>query len=214
VSNKRTAKAGDSESRPRYVALYHAEVDSMAFKTLSPNAVWLLVQLKRAWRGSYENIMLPFAYVSWKLTFAAFSKARLELIEAGFLRVVKPGGLYKNPAVYALTEGWRGEVAKRLADNPEAGYLRGQRTKDGVKSVWYPAKKRRASIENAAKARAARATKKTAPRVRPVEPAPTKAAHPNPTLNKRQLERVRVAKLIENGDVFTRARDKGLRTRN
>ena len=154
----RSRKAGDQEAKPRYIALYHDEVDSMAYKTLSPNAVWLLVQIRRAWKGSNDRIELPFSRVSWRLKFGAFDKARTELVNAGFIRIVKQGGLLKNPNVYALANGWRGEVAKRLANDPDAGYTRNIRTKDGLKSVWYPARrgrKARATVKNLEKANAA-----------------------------------------------------------
>jgi hypothetical protein len=152
----------------------------MAFKTLSPNAVWLLVQLRRAWRGTNERIELPFARVSWRLTFKAFDKARRELVEAGFVRIVEPGGLFKHPAVYALVEGWRGEVAKRLAGEPGAGYLKNVRAKDGrFVSVWYPAKKLSESQENAARARAAKARKKTAKKKPARKPRPRRGLTPD-----------------------------------
>ena len=135
----------------------------MAGKTLSPAAVWLLVQIKKSWRGDDHNIELPFSAVSWKLTFKIFDKARHGLVEAGFIDIVNPGGRSPgglNSAVYALSDRWRGEVSKRLADDPEAGYLKNVRLKSGgAMSVWYPAKKRRTSAENAAKARAAKARK-------------------------------------------------------
>lgn len=54
---------------------------------------------------------MPFARVSWKLTYSAFDKARSELIEAGFIRIVNSGGLQyggeKNSAIYALSDEWQ-----------------------------------------------------------------------------------------------------------
>lgn len=133
----------------------------MAFKTLSPVAVWLLVQLRRAWRGSDLRIELPFSRVAWRLTFKAFDKARRELVAAGFVRIVDPGGLLKRPGVYSLVDGWRREAAKRLAADTAAGYTRNIRLKGGgLMSVWYPKKKGIASAVNAAKARAAKAKKR------------------------------------------------------
>jgi len=157
-------KRGEKAPTRRYVALYHAEIDSMAFKTLSPAAVWLLVQIRRAWRGSNDNIELPFSRVSWRLTYWTFDRARRELEEAGFLKIVDPGGRPRRPARYALVESWCSEVAKRLANEDGAGYFRNIRTKDGrLVSVWYPARRRRTSAENAATARAVKAGKVSGP---------------------------------------------------
>jgi len=188
----------------------------MAFKTLSPAAVWLLIQMRRAWRGNSDRIPLAFASVSWKLAFPAFDKARRELIEAGFLRVVNPGGLNegakKNAAVYApFYEGWRGEVSKRLAKDPEAGYVKEIRVKDkdgswrGI-SVWYPARRPSESQENLKKAAAAIARKKAGKKK---APAKSKKIYQTPKL---YLNRVRVAKLLENGIALGKARE--LRNRN
>jgi hypothetical protein len=159
----RGAKAGDPEGRPRYVALYHAETDSMAFKVLSPAAVWLLVQIRRAWRGSDLKIELPFAAVSWKLSFGAFKKARAELIEYGFVDLVNPGGLsvggQKNPSTYALSQRWRQkDLLERLA---ETGYVKEVRMKEGTRSVWYPARPLSESQENLKKALASIARKRS-----------------------------------------------------
>jgi hypothetical protein len=161
VSNKRTAKAGDSENRPRYVKLEHPTIDSMAFKVLSPAAVWLYVLLQRQYgKGGDQALVMPFSKVSWKLTFRQFDKARAELVKGGFIRVVDPGGLLKRPGVYALTDGWRAR-SKRLADDPQAGScvwrlsaLTGKR-----ENVWYPARPLSESQANAAKARAAKVKK-------------------------------------------------------
>ena len=152
-------KKGDREPGRRFVALYHDEVDSMPFKTLSPAALWLLVQIRRAWAGTNDNIKLPFARVSWRLCYSTFDRARRELVDAGFVRIIDPGGLLKRPAIYALSEAWR-EKAKALAHDDAAGRFVNVRTKDGrLVSVWQPVKKRRASAENAALARQAKATK-------------------------------------------------------
>jgi hypothetical protein len=201
-------KAGDSENRPRYVALFNDEIDSMAFKTLSPKAVWLLVQLRRAWRGNSDKIGLSFAAVSWKLRFSAFDKARRELVEAGFLRVVdpgrrSPGGL--NPAVYApFCEGWRGEVAERLAHDNQAGYVKEIRVKDKDGSwrhisVWYPARPRSER-------------QKAADNVRMAKMMKAKAAKKPARIPKVYLNRVRVAKLLEDRAALGKARE--LRNRN
>lgn len=199
-------KAGDSENKPRYVALYHSEMDSMAFKTLSPKAVWLLIQLRRAWRGNSDKIELPFSAVKWKLRFSAFDKARRELVEAGFLRVINPGGVSpagKNPAIYApFYEGWRGEVSKRLADDPKAGYCKDVRLKDGRRiSIWYPTRPRSESQKNADRVRMvkmskAKAGKKTAP-----EKKTQKGEIP-----KLYANRIRVANLLDGSSILRKGR--------
>jgi len=154
------AKTGDPEGRRRYVALYMDELDSMAGKTLSPAALWLLVQIRKAWRGDNHNLELPFARVSWKLAFKVFDRARRELVDAGFVDIVDPGGLSygakKNPAMYALSDRWK-EVSKKLMDDLDAMYeVRVPLKAGGSMSVWYPKRKRSESQQNADRARMAK----------------------------------------------------------
>jgi hypothetical protein len=128
-------------------------------------AFWLFAQIKKAWRGKDHEIELPFSRISWKLTFKVFVEARSELVEAGFIDIVNPGGRSpggKNPTIYALSERWK-EVSKRLMKNLDALYEVKVPLKDGGKmSVWYPKRKLSESQENLKKARVARAKKRAA----------------------------------------------------
>jgi hypothetical protein len=148
------AKSGDPEAHEQYVRILFKEIDSMAFKTLTSNAVWLYVQIQRSWRGSYAQLELPFSRVSWKLTYSVFDKARGELIEAGFIKIVNPGGLQyggeKNSAVYALSDEWK---TKRI-DTTSWYEKKIPMKAGGTMSVWYPHKKRKSSAANIAKGRA------------------------------------------------------------
>jgi hypothetical protein len=205
-------KAGDSEKRSPYVGLSNEQIDSMAFKTLSPNAVWLFVQIKRAWNGDDQRIALPFARVSWKLTFKAFDEARRELVQAGFVRIVSPGGLneggLRNAAVYALSDGWRGEVAKRLAKEDGTWYTKNVRSRDGrLVSIYYPARPRSGRQKAADRARMVKMSKAKGAK----KPALIKSKKKD-HIPKVYLNRVRVAKLLEDGGALGKARE--LRNRN
>jgi hypothetical protein len=136
-------------------------MDSMAFKTLSPNAVWLYIMLQRQYgKDGMSALVLPFSRVSWKFTFYAFSKARAELVQAGFIRVVEPGGLLRRPGIYALSDGWR-ERSKALADDPQAGRCvwRLNALTNKRESVWLPSRPCPELAANAARARQAKVIK-------------------------------------------------------
>ncbi len=145
-----------------YVRLNWNLIDSSAFKTLSPTAVWVYVMLLRQFnsrKGGYGHLILPFRDVSWKITFAAFKKSLRELEAGGFTWLVRQGGLkgqlsgFGGPSVYAagreskLSEKWR-DRSEALFNNPEAGKM--------IRGRWYPVKLLSESQINASKAREAR----------------------------------------------------------
>lgn len=161
--SRRKVKAGSESSQP-FIKVEWATMDNMAFKCLSPTAVWLWLQIRRQWRaedGGDNGLKLPYALVSWKLNFRAFKLARQELLNFGFIRLIKQGGLLRNPNVYAIREDWK-EKCKELAHDDDAGYyVWRQNTKTRKRyQVWYPKKRQRPkSRENAAIARAAKKPK-------------------------------------------------------
>jgi hypothetical protein len=143
-----------------YVRLPWKIIDSAAFKTLSPSAVWLYIQLLRQFKisGGYSRLILPYADVRWKLSFKAFDRARGELIVAGFLRIIQPGGLLKNPAIYSTGDacvGWINRSIELLSD-PTAGQTFVRRLPNGgTHQEWRPSKVQSESQINIVKARAA-----------------------------------------------------------
>jgi len=162
---KRSARAGRELYNP-YVALFWEMIDAAAFMVLSQTAVWLFIQIRRQYKnpGGDSHLVLPFNDVKWKLSFQQFKKACKELIDNGFIRVVRKGGLYKQPTVYAMSDDWKARSIEILKD-PAAGFLVKRRKCDAngkPVSKWYP-KRRELSVAQATrmeKMRAARQTKK------------------------------------------------------
>lgn len=150
-----------------HVRLDHSMMDSAAFKTLSPNAVWLFVQMLRQFNapnGGYGHLILPFADVRFKMSHRTFKRAQAELVDGGFLWLVSEGGLknllagHGGAAVYAAGQGtalgerWK-ERSAALVKDPRAGSMRTIRRigDDGrPRQVWEPARVivREASREN------------------------------------------------------------------
>jgi len=129
----------------------------MAFKVLSPAAVWFLVMLLRQFNaraGGYSHLVLPYRQVKWKLSWMVFQRARQELIDNGFIKLMDEGGFrtggksYRVPAIYALSNGVEARCAA-LAKDEAAGRC------VGLKREWYPFKRSKPkSAENLERARA------------------------------------------------------------
>jgi DNA-binding transcriptional ArsR family regulator len=127
-----------------YVGLAWRMMDSAAFKTLSPTAVWLYIQLQRQFKKADGplRLILPFGHVKFKLSWAAFTRARKELEDGGFITIVEKGGLERHPNVYALSEKWR-QVSVVIMKDPEAGYIVWRRMSNKRVSTWLPKRKSR-----------------------------------------------------------------------
>jgi hypothetical protein len=158
-----------------YVGLSWAIIDSAAFKSLSPAAVWLYIMLQRQFhkRDGALHLVLPFSHISFKLTWEGFRKAREELVQMGFISFVEKGGLLRHPNIYALSESWR-TVSGKLTGNPAGGrivwrWIRGERV-----STWYPKKKSRGNTGSGLNTKKGRRRRRT---VNTTIQAPFKAKH-------------------------------------
>ena len=128
-----------------YVGLAWRMMDSAAFKTLSPAAVWLYVHLQRQFRkvDGPLRLILPFGHVKYKLSWAAFTKARKELEDGGFIIIQgEHGGLFRKPNIYALTKRWE-QVSVELMKDPAVGRVTWRWNGMKKTSVWYPNRKGR-----------------------------------------------------------------------
>lgn len=87
--------------------------DSLAWRKLSPYAVWVLMELYRKFDGYNRNCLkLSYSEVNKTISNGTFSKAIWELKGLGFIDVVRPGRLEKNNTIYALTNRWKGLSSK------------------------------------------------------------------------------------------------------
>lgn len=92
-----------------YVKLDNSMTDSAAWTSLSFGAVWVYIGLRKSFnynRGGNNHLILPYSGIRWKMNSRTFMKKKQELIDKGFIKVVKHGGLMNNPTVYALSNGW------------------------------------------------------------------------------------------------------------
>lgn len=106
-----------SERLPPFVPIFHDELESTAYRTLSANAAKLLPYFKRicvkATRGKPdETTLFGFTYTeAGKYGFArrTFSRAVQELHKHGFIDIIKIGGLRgvgHSCSQYKLSKRW------------------------------------------------------------------------------------------------------------
>jgi hypothetical protein len=114
-------KAGvKKEKRSRdapHVRLYFAEMESEAFKALSPEGVCVLLEMRKEYRGRPDNrFSLPYSEIQKRrpMNRDKVSRGVLEAQEFGFIDCPVQGGLFKKANVYSLSERW-----KEISRNPE-----------------------------------------------------------------------------------------------
>lgn len=105
----RNINAKGRRNGPTFVAFPHALLDSAAFKSLSPAAVKLLLDLASQYRGTNNgDLALTFSTMrgrGWRST-ATLNRAKRELLDAGLIELTRQGGLAQGrriPSLYALT---------------------------------------------------------------------------------------------------------------
>ena len=92
-------------------------MDSEAYKALSPAAVCIFPEMKRAHHGLADNqFNLPYSEIRKRrpLSLAKISQAILELETFGFIDCPVKGGLHGQPNVYSLSDRW-----KQISRDPE-----------------------------------------------------------------------------------------------
>ncbi len=93
----------------RYVKLEDRMTNSAAWTDLSDKAIWLYIELLKRFnysQGGLSHLILPFSEVKWRMSRGTFAKKMNELVDHGFIRKVKQGGLYRNPNVYTVSNNW------------------------------------------------------------------------------------------------------------
>ena len=105
---KLSARKGKETCEP-YVKLDYSMMESAAWTSLTFGAVWVYIELRKSFnykKGGNNHLVLPYSRVIWKMNARTFKSKKQELIDKGFIRVVKHGGLMNNPSVYALSNAW------------------------------------------------------------------------------------------------------------
>jgi hypothetical protein len=98
------------ESYSPYVKLENMMMESAAWTSLSPIAVYVYIRLRMRYNymeGGDDRLILPYTALTWKFSRSTISEAFKELIKYGFIKKVESGGLHKNPNVFALSERWK-----------------------------------------------------------------------------------------------------------
>lgn len=93
-----------------HVRLYFAEMESEAFKAMSPEGVCILLEMKREHRGRSDNrFSLPYSEIRKRrpMRWSKISQAVLEVEAFGFIDRPVQGGLHRTANVYSLSERWK-----------------------------------------------------------------------------------------------------------
>jgi hypothetical protein len=135
-------------------------MDSPAWQTLNPRAVWTYLRLLRGWNGG--NYSLPLNSLKGLCGHDQVRKGLDDLMEAGFVeRIGPPGGLTRIADKYRLSEKWRVR-SKALELDAEAGSFQARLQKDGTKLyLWIPTKAARSGPSNLPKSKKMRPGKWT-----------------------------------------------------
>lgn len=109
-------KKGREHIEP-YVKLDFSMTESAAWSALSFGAVWVYIELKKKfdYEHGFSRLILSYSEVSWKMNSRTFRAKLQELINKGFIRIVKSGGLLNNPTIYALSNVWE-KISREIVD--------------------------------------------------------------------------------------------------
>lgn len=106
---KKTGKRKKSNKiNGKFSVIEHEVTKSKAFQELKIHAKWLYVEFKLRFKGDNKyNIKFTQTEARDIMGINTFIKARNQLIEKGFIDVIRRGGLWKQPAIFGLSERWR-----------------------------------------------------------------------------------------------------------
>ncbi|MBA7642833.1 hypothetical protein ES703_50542 [subsurface metagenome] len=96
-----------------YSVIEHNLANSEAFKDLNIHTKWLYMEFKFRFHGdNRKHITLTYKEAIKFMSINTFIKSRNKLIERGFIDVIERGGLEKQPAIYGLSDRWKGYGTK------------------------------------------------------------------------------------------------------
>ena len=115
MSKKKSQKSNNDAYRPTPPFRTVEGIESPAWKKLSRDAVWVLMEIYIKFNGNNRsNLSLTYLEVKGKISNGTFTKAIWELIGYGFIRVRRFGRLNQNASIYELCDKW-----KYMSDQPE-----------------------------------------------------------------------------------------------
>ncbi len=92
----------------RFAGITHKQRETEAFDGLTIHAKWLYLEFRFKYNGENEhNIIFTYQDAEKIMSKSTFIKSRNQLIERGFIDVIKRGGLEKQPVIYGLSNRWK-----------------------------------------------------------------------------------------------------------
>lgn len=117
MASKKSKKKKYEIEKP-FTAVPNKLMNNEVWKKLSPYAETCYWAIKKKYNGkNWNNLSLTYKEMKHKMSNATFSKAMLELVAYGFLKVVRWGHLYGKCSIYALYNKWNdiSHVPERLS---------------------------------------------------------------------------------------------------
>lgn len=100
----------DAKQECHYVRLSKSLLQSEAFKELGYSARCLYVAMTEACAGKRQFRFTRSDYLAYGIDKMTFFRARDELVQAGFLKVVSSGKTTRKPNVYEWSLDWKGRA--------------------------------------------------------------------------------------------------------
>ena len=92
----------------RFIPLTHNMIESEAWRSLSGNAIKVYIMLLRKRNGANDrDLSLTYRELQGYLSVATFRKCMIALVEAGFIDLVRKGGLQKQCNIFGISERWK-----------------------------------------------------------------------------------------------------------
>jgi hypothetical protein len=92
----------------RFAGITHKQREAEAFDGLTIHAKWLYLEFRFKYNGENEHsIIFTIKEAKKIMSEGVFKTSRNQLIERGFIDVVRRGGLEKRPTIYGLSDRWR-----------------------------------------------------------------------------------------------------------
>jgi len=91
-----------------FTGIEHNLINSEAFKNLNVYTKWLYFEFKLRFYGdNAKHIIFTYQEAKNIMAINTFIKSRNQLIERGFIDIIKRGGLEKQPMIYGLSDRWK-----------------------------------------------------------------------------------------------------------
>jgi hypothetical protein len=108
ITGKRIKKKSRRKFEGQFTGIEHKILKSEAWKGLKANNKWLYFEFKYRFYGdNSKHIIFTYQEAIKIMSKGAYVKARNQLIERGFIDVIKRGGLEKQPTIYGISDRWK-----------------------------------------------------------------------------------------------------------